>query len=110
MKTLLLMAVIVALPAAAQVTERYGDAANSVTLVQSFDQRELSAVIREDELGRVRQGRPGSPLIGRAQGYWVRVRYADGQLVCEKFAIRPRGWSDDEARARAEELLRKSCT
>jgi hypothetical protein len=42
------------------------------------------------------------------KSYWVRTRFVDGRLICEKFAHRPN--DSAEADAWAKELFAKSCS
>lgn len=88
----------------------FRDGNHVVTLVGAPDGSLLAplpAVMNERELGNATRRNWGSALgLGRKQ-FWVRVRVVDGELICEKFAVR---YKNESPETRAAELFKESCT
>ena len=85
------------------------DGANVVTLVQSgWNFRSVVDAMNVKQDGKVRvHNYPNAVFAQGMRTYWVRTRLIDGKPVCEKFARRPDG--DAEIEARGKELLAAPC-
>ncbi len=85
------------------------DGAHIVTLVGApkdafgVDKQDVLAAARQDELGKVR---PRAQFTGHP--YWVRTRFVDGRLICEKFGGRPK--NAHKAEEFAKFLFAESCS
>ena len=95
----------------------FRDGDHSVTLVGKKGRRPLATmaeVINEKDSGQASlRNRSPVPTVDRSpqpsaasKEYWVRVRFAGGRFICEKFAELPAKQPPAE---RAAELFRESC-
>jgi hypothetical protein len=80
------------------------DGAHIVTLVQLKGLQSIYPYINEKELGNSVTRNP----MSSKNIFWIRTRFVDGRLICEKFARRPKG--DAEIAERAAQLFKESCS
>lgn len=86
--------------------------AHVVTLVEAtgaFFAVDVSKVIDPKNNGRVHQRNVANAIFSLGhKSYWVRTRFVDGRLICEKFGWRPK--TDEERAAWADALFKESCS
>lgn len=88
------------------------DGAHVVTLLEGGGPMftiAMSRIIKPKENGKVRQRNSANAIFSLGhKSYWVRTRFIDGRLVCEKFGWRPK--TDEERAAWADALFKESCS
>jgi len=68
----------------------------------------LRVAMNEKQDGKTKMRNVGNSVFGLGyKSYWVRTRFVDGRLICEKFAQRPDDAAQIEALGKA--LLAQSC-